>query len=228
MAQELRMKRKFFGKWIGICVLGGAACLLSSLSSCARNQQLIGITVQPSGFTFLNPDPAASANFTAIGTYIHPAENKDITSLVTWSSSTPQLVTVSGGAVSPTGNGCGGADISASYDKGTGPSGNDIIGYASVTVDNPLISTCPGGTSAPVLSVTIAMPNTPTAMVVSSPGGIDCPSQSCGSPFASGTVVTLTATPSSSFVAWGTGCTATANTCQVVVSSDITITATFQ
>jgi hypothetical protein len=222
------MKRKSLGKWISICLLAGAACLLFNLSSCARSQQLIGITVQPSGFTFLNPDPAAVANFTAIGTYIHPAENKDITSLVTWSSDIPQLVAITGGSVSPTGNGCGGANITASYDKGTGPSGNTVYGYASVTVDNPLISTCPGGTTAPILTVSIPTNNTPTALVVSSPTGINCPATSCGAPFASGTLVTLTATPSSSFVSWGTGCTATANTCQIVVSSDVTITATFQ
>jgi hypothetical protein len=222
------MKRKPFGKWISLSMLAVAACLLSSLSSCARNQQLIGITVQPSGFTFLNPDPAASANFTAIGTYIHPAENKDITTLVTWSSSTPQLVTVNAGAVSPTGNGCGGANISASYDKGTGPSGNLVIGYASVTVDNPLVSTCPGGTAAPVLSVIVNPGNTPTALVISDPGGISCPGTSCGSPFTSGSVVTLTATPSSGFQSWSGGCTGSTNVCQIVLSTDTTVTATFQ
>ena len=74
---------KRLGKWISIFGLTAAGSWLLSLSSCARNQELTAITIQPATFTFLSPDPTLSANFTALGTYIHPPETKDISALVT-------------------------------------------------------------------------------------------------------------------------------------------------
>src|SRR5437764_12213380 len=94
-------------KWISIFTLVGTGAWLLSLFSCARDQQLIGITVSPSWFTFLSPDLSLVANFSAVGTYIHPAEHKDISALVTWGNNVPQLLNMNQGSVSPTGNGCG-------------------------------------------------------------------------------------------------------------------------
>jgi hypothetical protein len=129
-------------KWFGIVVLAAIAVALLNTSSCARDQQLVAITVQPSAFTFLTSNPTLVANFTALGTYIHPPETKDITAQVTWSCDLPQVLAVtSGGHVSPTGNGCGVVNLTASYNHGTGPSGNVVIGTATVTVNGP--SPCP-------------------------------------------------------------------------------------
>jgi|HubBroStandDraft_5_1064220.scaffolds.fasta_scaffold427230_1 hypothetical protein len=224
------MKRQSLGKWISIFGLTAAGSWLLSLSSCARSQELTAITIQPATFTFLSPDPTLSANFTALGTYIHPPETKDISALVTWSSDVPQLLTVTGGTVNPSGsNGCGVANVSASYNHGTYPDGNLVTGYSTVTINNSLEAICPGGTAAPILSVTPEQTNTTGNSVTSNPVGINCPAQSCGAPFASGTAVTLTATPSGNFVSWGTSCPgATTNVCVVALTSNETVTAIFQ
>jgi len=223
------MKRKWLGKWISICGLVGAGIFLFSLNSCARNQRLVGITVSPSSFTFLTPDTALVTNYTAIGAYIHPPENKDITALVTWNVDFAGMVTMNAGAVSPTGTECGVANISASYDQGTGPSGNLVIGYATVTVNNPAISVCPGGTTAPVLAVQLQKNTSTGDTVTSSPAGINCPAQTCGAPFTSGTTVALTAAPSANFVSWGAPCAgSTATTCDVILTTNTTVIANFQ
>ena len=217
-------------KWLGIAALIVAATVLLSLSSCARNQQLVGITVQPRSFTFLTPTATVSANFTAMGTYIHPAENKDITALVSWNVDVTKLVSIASGVVTTSGQGtCGIANISASYNHGTGPSGNVVTGYATVTVNDPLISYCPGGAAAPILSVVPESTNSSGNSVTSSPVGIDCPATTCGAPFAAGTAVTLTATPSANFVSWGTTCPgASANVCVVDVTANTAVTAIFK
>ncbi|MGH9496723.1 MAG: hypothetical protein ACRD3B_17120, partial [Candidatus Sulfotelmatobacter sp.] len=201
---------------------------LLSLGSCARDQKLIGITIQPGTFTFLDIDTTLVANFTAIGTYIHPPENRDITGQVTWAADVPSLINVAGGAVSPTGNGCGVVNVSASTTRGT-EAGGIVIAYATVTVDDPLVSFCPGGSPAPILSVVPESTTSTGNSVTSSPAGINCPAQTCGAPFPTGTAVTLTASPSSNFLNWGTTCPqATANVCVVVVSASTSVTAVFQ
>jgi len=223
------MNRKWLGKWISILGLVGAGIWLLSLSSCARSQRLVGITVSPSSFIFLTPDKALITNYTALGTYIHPPETKDITALVTWSVDFAGMVNVTAGAVSPTGTECGVANISASYDRGTFPSGNLIVGYATVTVDNPLIAVCPGGTSAPVLGVQLEKNTSTGDTVTSVPAGINCPAQSCGAPFTAGTTVSLTAAPAANFVSWGAPCLGSSSTtCDVVVTANTTVIANFQ
>lgn len=207
-----------------------AACvLLASLSSCAREQQLVGITIQPGTATFGAPDPNAQIVFTALGSYIHPPETKDLTSQVTWKSDVPQLLDVNAGVVSPAvGGGCGIVDISASYTKGSSPGGNLIMGYATVTIQNPAIAACPGG-SATQGSVIVTLSGAGT--VVSVPAGINCPGTACGALFTTGSSVVLTATPGTgaTSVTWG-NCTAASNsTCSVTVAPTPTnVTATFQ
>jgi len=129
------------GKWFGLVVLMAVAAALLTQPSCARPQQLVLIQIQPPTYTFLSADPALVADFTAIGTYIHPPATKDITAEVTWSSDSTNMVTVAGGVVSPTGNECGVVNISASYNRGT-QNGSDVIGYATVQVDGTAVG-CP-------------------------------------------------------------------------------------
>jgi hypothetical protein len=93
---------------------------LAGIASCGHDQQLVGITVQPTTETFgaanipVSADAGQSVQLRALGSYIHPPVTKDITDQVTWSSNTPNMVTVSStGLVAPTGNACGGTIVSA-------------------------------------------------------------------------------------------------------------------
>jgi hypothetical protein len=215
-------------KWFSIAVLILAAGFLLGMASCAHDRELIGITIQPQTVTFGAPDSSLSADFSALGTYLHPPETKDITTQVTWATDIPQLITVTaGGVVSPTGNGCGVANVSASTTHGTGHSDNLVIGYSTVTIQNPLVAGCPGGSSgAPVLAVNFQANNTANASVTSSPAGINCPAQSCGAPFTSGTTVVLTASPAG-VVSWGSCPSAAGDNCTVILTANTTVTATF-
>jgi phospholipase C len=75
------------------------------------------------------------------------------------------------------------------------------------------------------LSVQLA--GTGTGSVSSSPAGITCGS-TCTASFASGTAVTLSATPAtgSTFAGWSGGCTGT-GTCSVTLTANTSVTATF-
>ena len=102
-------------KWFSIIALIAAATFFFSLSSCGFNQHLTSISIAPSGATFGAVDNGLQVNFTASGTYDHPPETKDITSLVTWKSDTPQVAQVtSAGVVSPNTD-CGSANVFATF-----------------------------------------------------------------------------------------------------------------
>lgn len=75
------------------------------------------------------------------------------------------------------------------------------------------------------LTVTSSGPGTGT--VASSPAGIKCPG-TCNATFSSGTQVTLTATPGSTFAftGWSGACTGT-GTCTVKVNAAASVTASF-
>src|SRR5947209_15624202 len=186
------------GKWLSIVLLIAAATLLLVVSSCARNQHLTSINIQPSGADFGGVDPNLVVNFRAYGTYQHPPVTKDITALVTWNSDTPQVAQVAAGAVSPNTN-CGKANVFATFND----SGNVIVSNgANITVAGPASLGCPqgGGTRNLLVSVTGAANGT----VVSSPAGINCGS-TCAATFAADSSVSLTATPNSgnTFGGWG-------------------------
>jgi hypothetical protein len=97
-----------------------AAFLLSTMSACGHDQQLESITVIPAVENFgstktpVIDDAGLNVQLRALGSYIHPPVTKDITSQVTWTSNTPQMVTVdANGVASATGLACGGTIISA-------------------------------------------------------------------------------------------------------------------
>jgi hypothetical protein len=209
-------------KWFSIAALIAAATFFFSLSSCGFNQHLVSISIAPSGATFGAVDPALFVDFTALGTYEHPPSNKDITSLVTWHSDTPQVAAVtSDGVVSPS-QGCGTANVYATfYDSPNQVTSN----YAFITVDGPASLGCPQSGALSNLSVTIT---TGTGTVTSAPAGITCGTV-CAAQFTTGTTVELTATPTSpsTSVTWGNCDSFTGTVCTVLLQADRVVSAAF-
>jgi hypothetical protein len=78
-----------------------------------------------------------------------------------------------------------------------------------------------------LIGLTVSKAGTGSGTVTSSPAGIDCGS-TCSASFNSGTVVTLTASPTggSSFGGWSGACTGTGS-CQVTMNQAQSVTATF-
>jgi hypothetical protein len=79
-------------------------------------------------------------------------------------------------------------------------------------------------------SVTVSLDGTASGHVVSSPAGINCPSQACNANFAGGTQVTLTPSPGpepgAAFANWSGDCSGSAD-CLLTLDGDKTVTATF-
>jgi hypothetical protein len=213
-------------KWFSIAALVIAATALLSLSSCAHNQHLASIQVQPSaGGTFFTADLTAFFQFKAFGTYVHPPHTADITDQVDWQTDNPQVVQVnSSGVVSPSG-GCGLGNVFATFKDGS----NLVVSNSSpVTVDGPASSGCPQSGATHNLSVNVAS-GAGNGAITSSPAGINCGTV-CSAAFAVNTSVTLTAAPipPHTFGAWGGDCTgASGTTCNVSMTTDIAVTATF-
>ena len=129
-----------------VCILS-LICLVSIFApSCGHDQKLQSIAVQPASVNFLSPDARLNAQLTAMGTYIHPPETKDITNTVKWTSDITGVVTVtSTGVVSPAGTGeCGIANVTARvFTSDNNPSGNVVTGSSTVTVHNTAVAICP-------------------------------------------------------------------------------------
>ena len=136
-------KRSYIGLALGALMVVGAVL---SLPSCGNDKKLVNIQVLPELATYGTPQ-AGLVQFSAIGTYIHPPATVDITKKVTWSTDVPELLTLNvggvAGAVAPSGNGCGIAQLIATAPEGTGGSGNVVIGTATLTVKDPTDSLCP-------------------------------------------------------------------------------------
>lgn len=225
------MKRSYIGLALGALVAVGAVL---SLPSCGHDQKLVGIAVQPQSFTFLGNVSGSTTTFKAYGTYIHPPSQKDITTQVTWNADVPEVITVASGAANggtvTTQGGCGVSDLSATAPEGTGGSSNIIVGYGSVTVNDPNNPNCPGGSKQQAV-VAVILAGTAQGTVTSIPAGATCPGP-CGADFPVGSLVVLNATPNSgghTFVSWD-GCTPgnPVTSCSLTVPPDgILVTATF-
>jgi Bacterial Ig-like domain (group 2) len=120
---------------------------LVGLTSCAHEQQLVSISVQPQTETFgaanipVSANAGATVQLRAIGNYIHPPVSKDITNQVVWSSNTPDMVTVdaSTGLITVTGQACGDTLISATVTTNhsignVGSSGAIVTGTMTASV----------------------------------------------------------------------------------------------
>jgi hypothetical protein len=228
------MRRKWFP--IGVLVVLGASLL--SLSNCARNQQLEGITISPSAFTYFSPAPAGVTQtpvpLTAYGSYIHPPESKVITGQVTWATDNSLVADVNSSGQLTAGVACGVANISATvYTDHGNPNGSVIVGFMTATVEGPASEGCPTGTATNNLSVNITA-GSADGVIVSSPAGINCGGAGtvCAAAFPSSASVSLTATPNSgnSFLGWS-GCQSVTGTdgltCNVTMNGDITVSASF-
>jgi len=112
--------------------------------SCGNDQQLTSIEVRPSGFVF--EGLGAQGQFTAIGTYIHPPQTKDITTQVVWTIDVKNLATITqtGLVTSTRSDGCGSGNVTAShYSNPSNPtSGAVIAGSATVKGVNDGTSKC--------------------------------------------------------------------------------------
>jgi hypothetical protein len=222
-----------------IAILATVGILLLSLSNCGRDQELVGIQVQPGAETVGATDIPVSADagfqvqLSAVGSYIHPPVTKDITNQVTWASNTPQMFTVdSTGLLTTTGGACGSTLVSATVttNKSTGgisSSGAVVVGYMTASV---ICFTGSGTGAGPAITITFA--GTGSGTVSSSPAGWSCTGPNpCVDSFPAGTVLTLTATPTAPATtgSWGETCPTTTitNVCTFTVEENTTLTVSF-
>jgi hypothetical protein len=226
------------GKFFSIAFLVATSALLLCFSGCGHNQELVSIDVEPTIETFgastipVIDNKGAQVQLRALGTYIHPPVTKDITNSVTWTSNTPQMVTVdSSGLITATGLSCGGTLISATLQTNNDANGQHASGAivtGTMTANVVCFTGTGGGGSGPLLTVTFMGNGSGT--VTSSPSGINCANTdtSCTASFASGTSITLTATPvGSTFGGWSDGCVSSSPSCTFSLQNNTTVTATF-
>jgi hypothetical protein len=146
---------------------------------------------------------------------------------------------------SPAGIDCG-ATCSTTYAAGTtvtltatADPGSSFLGWSGAcTGPNPCVVTLSAATAVTASFVIGSPPAKATLTVVrrgagrgavrSSPAGIVCPS-ACSASFATGAVVTLTATPAagSRLASWSGACKGSGRSCKVTLSLASTVTATF-
>ncbi|MBL8916319.1 MAG: hypothetical protein JNM17_36805, partial [Archangium sp.] len=141
---------------------------------------------------------------------------------------------------SPTAIDCG-SSCSADFDSGTTvtltaapDAGSTFAGWSgacsgtgSCSVTVTAITSVSATFSRNVYELTVSRLGTGQGTITSSPAGLAC-GTSCTAPFASGTAVTLTATPdaTSTFTGWSGACSGTA-ACVVTVSAATSVSATF-
>ena len=226
---------RFFLRSVGaIAILGFFVAALS----CAHDQQLVSISVEPGTETFgasnipVPADAGLSVQLKAFGHYIHPPVTKDVTDQVVWMSNSPQIATVdSTGMLSAAGDACGGALVFASITNNTSagnrPSrGAEVVGQMNANV------VCFTGTTGNNALLTIIIAPAGGGTVTATPPGIICPS-TCTLPYTTGSgPIQLTAAPANgkSFAGWS-GCLniGPPEQCTIgLLNADQTVTASFQ
>jgi hypothetical protein len=225
------------GKW-GIAGLLVVAGVMLSVSSCGRSQELVSIEIQPAQETFGAANESAipigaQVQLRALGSFIHPPVTKDITSQVIWTSNTPQMVTVNAsGVITTTGNACGDTLISATVKTNatsSGLSASGAIVTGSMTATVVCRTSNGGGSGNPALTVTFQ--GTGGGTVNGSPNSFSCnsPGPCTTQMYSSGTIVTLTASPSggSTAATWPLCPNANANVCTVDLTSNSNVTVAF-
>ena len=225
---------RFFLRGLGALAILGF--FLAALS-CAHDQQLVAIEVQPNVENFGAADPTLNVQLRALGHYIHPPVTKDITEQVVWASNTPGVAVVtSTGLVSPNGTDCGNSLITATVKTDSSAGGRTSSG-ALITGSMTANVTCAagggaggggGGGGGGSEIITVDFSGAGSGTISSTPVGLGCASQCAGS-FPAGTSLTLTATPSagSTFGGW-VGCdSASGQSCSVLLNNNRVVTVTF-
>jgi hypothetical protein len=165
--------RAFVVRGLGTLFVAGA--LIAGLS-CARDQQLESIRIIPNTETLgvgcggSGPTSCGPVTiYTALGTYIHPPVQKDITSQVLWQVDSPDIVQFADPThpnyLYPTGLGCGTNlnVLAVVYRRPSDPSsGRAVVGTATVNVS------CGGGSGSGGSDFTLS-PSPATQTVA--PGG---------------------------------------------------------
>jgi hypothetical protein len=115
--------------WFKLIIVCAAALFLPS---CGHDQQLVSITITPSGFVF--EGVGAQGQFTALGTYIHPPVTKDITNQVVWKIDVANLAILTQTGLVTALSVCGNGDVTAThYSNPANPTaGTVIVGTATV------------------------------------------------------------------------------------------------
>ena len=167
-------------KCVGLSLLISVATVLLCLSSCGRDQRLESITIQPATETFGDSNTPVIANagaqvqLRALGNYLHPPVTKDITDKVTWTSNTPQMMTVdASGLLTVTGLACGGTLVSATVNTNTSTggissSGAIVTGYMTGNV------TCFTGSGGGGPLLALKFQGNGSGTVSSDPPGLSC------------------------------------------------------
>ena len=118
--------------WLKLILVCSVAAMVLS---CGHGQILQSITVRPPGAIFEGFE--AAAQFTALGNYAYPTQTKDITNQVLWRLDAANFATVTQtGLVTYTRyDGCGGANLTATYySNPNNPSaGTTVVGSAFLT-----------------------------------------------------------------------------------------------
>jgi hypothetical protein len=120
-------------KWFGILTLIAVASLLLITPSCADSSKLISIQVMPNPVVFQGV--GARVQFTALGSYLHPPETKDITNEVEWRIDVSYLATINSSGVAVATSVCGAGNVVATvYSNPSDPSnGSAIVGTAAIS-----------------------------------------------------------------------------------------------
>src|SRR5690348_12746497 len=228
----------FLFRGVGAFIVAGA---MTMSLSCARDQQLVSITIQPDTQTFgasnipVPADAGLSVQLRALGHYIHPPVTKDITGQVVWTTDDVQgqMVSVTpSGVLSAVGGACGNslvfATVNTNYSAGNRPSKGAIV--TGQMTANVVCFTGSNGNTA-LLSILIT-PAGEGTVSVSAPNQstVTC-TQNCTLSFPIGTgPITLTAAPNSTFSFTGYSNCQTQAGLQCTITTlnvDTTITASF-
>ena len=217
----------------------GVFASLLLMLSCARDQELVSIAVQPTTENFGASDPSLGpVQLHAYGHYIHPPVTKDITNQVTWTSNTPAVAVVtSTGALSPGGVDCGNSLVTATVKTNHSAGGRSSSG-ALITGSMTANVTCASGTGGTggtggggggsTFALTVDFSGAGKGTINSTPLGLGCASQ-CAKSFPAGSNITLTASANagSTFGGW-VGCDqATGLACSILLNNNRVVTVIF-
>ena len=128
--------------WLRLVLVCSAIVMLPS---CGHDQKLVSMELQPKlGFVF--EGPGAQGQFTALGTYVHPPETKDISNQVVWKLDIGNFgdLTQTGQMTYTRADGCGSGNVTAThYDDPSDPThGQTITAGAPVAGVNDGTALC--------------------------------------------------------------------------------------